>query len=195
MRAFGRFALLEYLTLLKMPHKFIFGPVAGRDDEKGCVVHHSSDVVDVLIPLSSGALGIQADGVISPLVEKHVEFPSVQGEGGGVCGIGQNITYFELDLRRRVAVFRGDLFGEFDGLGTVVDAGDVREPLAQEVKARHAVAASEIEYGRGEGHQIPVPIEPRQHAVESVLAEPNLALIIRVVGEVGQLAFVSVVPT
>ena len=171
------------LTLLKMPQKFIFGPVAGCDDKKCFFVHHSIDIVYVLVPLHSGALRIQADGVISPLVEQHVEFSTVQGEGG-VCGVGQNITFFELDLRR-VAVFRGDLFGELDGVRTVVDTGDVREPLAQEVKARHAVAASKIEDGRSEGHQIPVPIEPRQHPVEGVLAEPNLPFVVWVVGEVG----------
>lgn len=173
----------EHLTVLKMPRKFLFGPVAGCDDEKGSVIDHSTNVVDVLIPLYSGALWIQADGVISSLIKEHVEFSTVQREDR-VCGIGQNITYFQLDLRR-IAVFRGDLFGEFDSLGTVVDTGDVRKPLAEEVKARDAVAAPKIEDGRSEGHQIPVPIKPRQRAVESVLAEPHLALIVWVVGEVG----------
>ena len=177
-----------------MPQKFIFCPVAGCDDEEGLLAHQCNDVVDVLVPLHLGALRIQAYRVVGALVEEHVVLPIAQRESR-FRRIGQNITYFELDLSRRVIVFGGDLPGELDGAGTVVNAGDVRESLAQEVEAGHAVAAPEVEDGRVEGHQVAVPVEPRQHAVERVLAEPNLALVLRVVGEVGQLTFVGVVPT
>ena len=59
--------------------------------------------------------------------------------------------------------------------------------------ARNTVAATEVHNLGRLGHQILVPLEPPEHPVQSILAEPDLALV-AVAGEVVELSGVGIVP-
>lgn len=189
--------------VLKLFDELVLCKVARGDNKvrNGIQLHQQVHALPVLPQPLRALLFVsrrQQDGVVRPLVEPQLEAVGLQLRVRDVVHHKLERALHLLLAGRRVGLLAAlgehDVARMLDGSRRVVRTHEVAEPLLVELHEGVRVPAADVDHSGGLAVEPGELADPGNDLPEAVLAEPNLADVVRILFKVCVLADVKVFP-